>query len=183
MDTKVVSIFLLLLLVLIAQTGNAWDVDFSRRQIPSSQKNSDSDISSKGESDSLVVKSVHKDRNALDRQEFVILNTNHGFIPGQVRLHKGLHYKVHVVNVNEEKKNVSFIMDGFNQHYATYFGQIKTFDIDPDKEGVFEFECPETTAMGKVVVFGPGKTMAPVPSVPLETQDPIEVERNVSSEH
>jgi hypothetical protein len=180
MDAKIVSIFVILLLVLIAQTGNAWDVDFSRRQIPgSNQKVTDSDASSNPEKDSLVVKSVHKDRNAKDRQEFVILNTNHGFIPSQVRLHKGLHYKVNVVNVNEDKKNVSFIMDGFNQHYATYFGQIKTFDIDPDKEGVYEFECPETTAMGKVVVFGPGKNMAPAPT---QTQDPIEVERNVSSE-
>ncbi len=173
MDAKIVSIFLILLLVLIAETGKAWDVDFSRRQIPqSNQKITD-------EKDGLVVKSVHRDRNAKDRQEFVILNTNHGFVPAQVRLHKGLHYKVHVVNINEDKKNVSFIMDGFNQHYATYFGQIKTFDIDPDKEGVFEFECPETTAMGKVVVFGPGKTMAPAPA---QIQDPIEVERNVSSE-
>lgn len=180
MDIKVTSIFLLLFLMLLAETGRAWDVDFSRRQKPSRQKFTETTPAGPEDTDSLVVKSVHKDRNVKDRQELVILNTNHGFVPAQVRMSKGFHYKIHVVNVNEDKKNVSFIMDGFNQHYATYFGQIKTFDVDPEKEGVFEFECPETTAMGKVVVFGPGKTMAPAPAQPDIAQP--DIERNVSSE-
>jgi hypothetical protein len=172
MDYKVTSI---VLLMLIAQSGKAWDVDFSRRQKnpgaftapttdePGAQK----------DSGTFIVKSAHQDKDVGLRQELVILNTQKGFIPSQVRLVKGQHYKIHVVNVNEDKKNVSFIMDGFDQHYATYYGQIKTFNLDPDKEGVFEFECPETTYMGQAVVFGTGK---------LNTPAPVEIKRNVSSE-
>lgn len=99
-----------------------------------------------------------------DRQEFVILNTGHGFVPSNVRIHKGLHYVVHVVNVNEDKKNVSFMLDAFNQHAATYFGQIRSFNLDPDKEGVFDFQCPETNSTGKLIVFGQGMAPARLPS-------------------
>jgi hypothetical protein len=171
MDFKVTSIFIIVLLILIAQSGKTWDVDFSRRQKNTGAFTAPSD-SIKNEGDTFLVKSAHKDKDVGLRQELVILNTQKGFIPSQVRLVKGQHYKIHVVNVNEEKKNVSFIMDGFDQHYATYYGQIKTFNLDPDKEGVFEFECPETTYMGKAVVFGTGK---------LNTPAPIEINRNVSS--
>ena len=38
MNLKVTLIFLILLLVLIAQTSSAWDVDFSRRQTQQPQK-------------------------------------------------------------------------------------------------------------------------------------------------
>ena len=171
MDLKVTSILIIVLLMLIAQSGNAWDVDFSRRQKPSSATTTTETTQQDGVS--FIPKSAHNDKDVGVRQELVILNTQKGFVPSQVRLVKGQHYKVHVVNVNEEKKNVSFIMDGFDQHYATYYGQIKTFNLDPDKEGVFEFECPETTYMGKAVVFGTGK---------LNTPAPIEIKRNVSSE-
>jgi hypothetical protein len=172
MDYKVTSIFIIVLLMLIAQSGNAWDVDFSRRQKNPGTFTSPSE-SATTESSTFMVKSAHQDKDVGVRQEVVILNTQKGFIPAQVRLVKGQHYKMHIVNVNEEKKNVSFIMDGFDQHYATYYGQIKTFNLDPDKEGVFEFECPETTYMGKAVVFGTGKLSQPAP---------VEIKRNVSSE-
>lgn len=102
----------------------------------------------------IVKRVVTPGSGSSDRQEFVILNTAHGFIPSNVRLHKGLHYTVHVVNVNDEKKNVSFMLDAFGEHHATYFGKIKSFDLDPDKEGIFEFQCPETSAQGKFVIFG-----------------------------
>jgi hypothetical protein len=101
-----------------------------------------------------------------DRQEFVILNTSKGFIPSNVRLRKGLHYTVHIVNVNEDKKNISFMLDAFQQHHATYFGKIKSFDLDPNKEGIFEFQCPETATQGRIVVFG----------------EQLKVERHLSSE-
>jgi hypothetical protein len=104
--------------------------------------------------------------SVADRQELVILNTAKGFIPSNLRLRKGFHYTLHVVNVNEEKKNVSFMLDAFQQHHATYFGKIKTFELDPNKEGIFEFQCPETAALGKIVIFGDG----------------FKVERHLSSE-
>ena len=179
MSLKVASIFFILLVMAVVQSARAWEVDFSRRQkhpAPSDSSvpqtvNVDSQnvvganpvaANSEGE----VPRSLPPHRSRLkdlvapskalvvDRQEVVILNTDHGFVPASVRLHKGLHYRFHVVNVNESKRNVSFMLDAFDQHHATYFGEIKTFDVDPDKAGVFEFQCPETSAEGKVVVFG-----------------------------
>jgi hypothetical protein len=59
------------------------------------------------------------------------------------------------VNVNEKEKNVSFILDGFSEHHATYYGKIKSFRLEPKKEGVYSFQSPETSAEGKLVVFSP----------------------------
>ena len=40
-------------------------------------------------------------------------------------------------------------------HHATYYGKIKTFMLEPKKEGAYSFESPETSAEGKLVVFNP----------------------------
>ena len=85
-------------------------------------------------------------------QEIVVLNTEKGFIPSQVRVREGSTYKFYIVNVNEKEKNVSFVLDSFSEHHATYYGQIKTFMIRPQKEGVYRFMSPETSAQGKLVV-------------------------------
>ncbi len=89
-------------------------------------------------------------------QEIVLLNTEKGFVPSTLRVKKGLVYQVHVVNVNEREKNVSFVLDSFGEHHATYFGKIKTFTIRPQKEGVYKFVSPETSAQGKLVVLPDG---------------------------
>lgn len=85
-------------------------------------------------------------------QEIVVLNTEKGFIPSQVRVREGSTYKFYIVNVNENEKNVSFVLDSFSEHHATYYGKIKTFMIRPQKEGVYRFMSPETSAQGKLVV-------------------------------
>ncbi|MBK8204637.1 MAG: cupredoxin domain-containing protein [Bdellovibrionales bacterium] len=85
-------------------------------------------------------------------QEIVILNTEGGFIPNTVRVREGESYKIHVVNVNEKEKNVSFVMDSFSEHHATYFGKMRSFVMSPKKEGIYSFVCPETSAQGRVVV-------------------------------
>ena len=88
-------------------------------------------------------------------QEIVIMQTEKGFVPSTVRVRKNGKYKIFVVNVNEKEKNVSFILDGFSEHHATYYGKIKTFVLEPKKEGAYSFESPETSAEGKLVVFNP----------------------------
>ncbi len=88
-------------------------------------------------------------------QDLVILQTEHGFVPSTVRVRKNGRYRVSVVNVNEKEKNVSFILDAFSEHHATYYGKIKTFILEPKKEGSFSFESPETSAEGKLIVFNP----------------------------
>jgi hypothetical protein len=89
-------------------------------------------------------------------QEIVVLNTDKGFVPSTIRVKKGLNYQIHVVNVNEKEKNVSFVLDSFSEHHATYYGKIKSFVIHPQKEGVYKFVSPETSAQGKLVVFPAG---------------------------
>ncbi len=86
-------------------------------------------------------------------QEIVVLNTEKGFVPSTIRVKKGMNYQIHIVNVNEKEKNVSFVLDAFSEHHATFFGKIKSFVIRPQKEGVFRFNSPETSAQGKLVVF------------------------------
>ena len=88
-------------------------------------------------------------------QEIVIMQTDKGFVPSTVRVRKNGKYKIYVVNVNEKEKNVSFILDGFSEHHATYYGKIKAFVLEPKKEGAYSFESPETSAEGKLVVFNP----------------------------
>jgi hypothetical protein len=138
----------------------AWDVDMSRRQkdlnkyeqeytarLPASLMNNNQKV--------LPTKNILE--RALEvsepEQEIVILNTANGFVPHSIRLKKEGSYKIIVVNVNEKEKNVSFIMDAFSEHHATYFGQVKTFNISPKLEGVFSFQSPETAAQGKVIVY------------------------------
>ena len=89
-------------------------------------------------------------------QEIVLLNTDKGFVPASIRVKRGQSYKINVVNVNEQEKNVSFVLDSFSEHHATYYGKIKTFVIKPQKEGVFRFVSPETGAQGKLVVYPEG---------------------------
>lgn len=89
------------------------------------------------------------------KQELVILNTDKGFIPAKVALRKGSRYTIHVVNVNDKEKNVSFILDSFSEHHSTFYGKIKSFEIKPAQEGVFSYQCPETSYEGKFVVFTP----------------------------
>ena len=87
--------------------------------------------------------------------EVVIMNTQKGFVPNTVRLRKDVKYKVHIVNVNEKEKNISFVLDGFSEHQSTYYGKVKSFYLQPTREGVYSFNCPETSIEGRLVVFAP----------------------------
>jgi hypothetical protein len=87
-------------------------------------------------------------------QEVVILNTESGFVPSSVRIRRGLKYRIHVVNVNEKEKNVSFVLDGFAEHHSTFFGKMRSFELQPSKEGVFSYQSPETGSEGKLIVLG-----------------------------
>ena len=97
-------------------------------------------------------------------QDIVILNTERGFVPNTIRIRKDAKYTVHVVNVNEKEKNVSFILDGFSEHHATFFGKVKTFKLEPRKEGVYSFLSPETAVEGRFIVFSAGPPTIRVPA-------------------
>ncbi|HMN68999.1 MAG TPA: cupredoxin domain-containing protein [Bdellovibrionales bacterium] len=140
--------------------GNAfadWSVDFSRRQTATRAQ----DLREPASTDQPVQAAPPTFFESLFQagdiaQEIVVLNTDKGFVPNSIRVKKGLNYQIHVVNVNEKEKNVSFVLDSFSEHHATFYGKIKTFTIRPQKEGVYKFVSPETSAQGKLVVFPAG---------------------------
>ena len=129
----------------------AWEVDFTRRN---------KDLKSLRLPASIVDEAQKKQDYTTNyfeatepTQEIVIMNTIKGFVPETIRLKKGQSYKIHIVNVNEKEKNTSFIFDAFSEHHATYFGQQKSFTVSPKTDGIFSFQCPETSIQGKVIVF------------------------------
>ncbi len=152
-----VKLFISLCLLFAAGASFAdWKVDFSRRQ----QQTRSEDLREPASSDTPIpldppktgfFKSLFESGQIAG--EIVVLNTDKGFVPSTIHVKKGLAYQIHIVNVNEKDKNVSFVLDSFSEHHATFYGKIKTFMIRPQKEGVFKFVSPETAAQGKLVVI------------------------------
>jgi hypothetical protein len=174
--TTTVTLAMICMLFVASPHADAqWSVDFSRR----AKAVRDVDLLTPGRGQSRVPASYGSgdevadgsDTASVDKgqkgmfdalfeggepvQEIVIMNTEKGFVPATVRVRKNGRYRIHVVNVNDKEKNVSFILDGFSEHHATFFGKIKTFHLEPMKEGTFSFQSPETSAEGKLVVFNP----------------------------
>ncbi len=135
--------------IFLAKSVFAFEIDFSRR----TQHLKEPTVVLPQKSTPDLVSLSHVTENFAASQDIVILNTSNGFIPKSLSLKEGTKYKIHVVNVNEKEKNVSFIMSAFAQHHGTYYGQIKTFEITPTKEGVYTYQCPETALEGRVVVL------------------------------
>jgi hypothetical protein len=158
-------------LILIGQLAVAeWSIDLSRRI----QQTRTQDLK---DPDAAAMQLDPPKKNFIQSlfesgqisQEIVILNTDKGFVPSTVRLKKGLAYQIHVVNVNEKEKNVSFVLDSFSEHHATFYGKIKSFVVRPQKEGVFRFVSPETSAQGKLVVY-PGNGNEPEVRMPASEE-------------
>lgn len=158
--------YFILLFLALAQVAYSWEIDMSRRRKPAQTTEpaatTKAEVAPKAKMFEFVAK-PNRDK-VTDRQEIVILNTQNGFVPSNVRLKKGANYMIHIVNVNKNNKNASFMLDAYTQHHSTYFGETKSFKLDPDKEGVFDFQCPETSASGKLVVYGPQSQPVPVRS-------------------
>ncbi len=137
-----------------------WQLDLSRRQKALTKA---VEVTPEAENEKKAEENVgFFDFIATDgaANEIVILNTEKGFVPSTVRLKVGARYQLHVVNINEKEKNVSFMLDAFSEHHGTYFGQVKTLTIEPKKEGVFSYQCPETAVEGKLVIFSaPGASV------------------------
>jgi Cupredoxin-like domain len=161
---KALSYLIITLSPYVAQAE--WNVDFTRRQ---SQMTNAKPMDIAADPAVSVAKPVES--NIFDRvfntvvpaQEIVILNTDQGFIPSTVRVKEGAQYRIVVVNINEKSRNVSFVLDSFSEHHATFYGKVKSFYINPKKEGVYTFMSPETSAQGRLVVHpsqGPANSMS-----------------------
>ncbi len=142
-------IILIIFLITPALAQSEWAVDFSRRN-KEIRKKEYHQPAGKKESPGFFDFIVNSGEPV---QDVVVLNTETGFVPATIRAREGRQYRIHVVNVNEKDKNVSFVLDAFSEHHATFFGKIKTFMINPQKKGVYTFQSPETSSQGRLVVY------------------------------
>lgn len=148
---------MVVVLLLLQSPSWAWNVDFSRRKLEFNTV-TDQNALATPPTKNLLPQNLFDSQ--FPAQDVVILNTENGFIPAQLQLRKGTAYKIHVVNLNEKNKNISFMMEAFAQSHNTVFGQTKTFQIIPRADGVFTYFCPETSAQGKAVVLPTERTPA-----------------------
>jgi hypothetical protein len=167
---KIFLLSLVMLAIVIGQSHTAyaeWNVDLSRRQKTVQSKDMQEIRKPASTEERSFVDVIFQSGEPL--QEIVVLNTDKGFVPSTVRVRQGLKYKIHVVNVNEKEKNVSFVLDSFGEHHATYYGKVKSFYLEPKKEGVYSFECPETSSEGRMIVLAaPGAQNIRVPATATE---------------
>ncbi len=153
-NSKTVKLFIkIFLLILVATQAWSWDVDLSRRKL---------DFDRVSDQNRLPASqtSVNPGFNLEDLipshapiQDIVILNTEKGFVPEKVVVRKGEVYKIHLVNVHSEKKNISFILDDFAESHNTPFAIEKQFELKPKKSGEYGFHCPETSFQGRLIVI------------------------------
>lgn len=162
-----------------AVPAHSWEVDFSRRQLQFSQVQDESRLPASVSAPKTMVATDTKYSDAKSNvgsgvlgplaeafegteptKDIVILNTGQGFIPEVLNLKQGQTYRIHVVNVSEKNKNISFIMDSFDQHHNTVFGQERAFVLTPKADGVFSYVCPELDLQGKVVVMSSERSPA-----------------------
>lgn len=150
----------ILISLLVSSSAMAWEIDFSRRQVDFNKvKNEDRLPASIQEDQSASILTKVFD-SAEPTQDIVIMNTDKGFVPEIVRLRKGGNYRIHVVNVNNKEKNVSFVLDAFSEHHNTVFGEQKTFSVTPKTDGIFSYQCPETAVQGKFIIYSDGGKVA-----------------------
>lgn len=166
-------IFTFLVVTITVTSASAdWKIDLSRRQ-KDLQRIDMEQMAAEEKKQGPLEQIFEKE---MPKEEVVIANTDKGFVPNVLRLKKDQIYQVSVVNVNKNKKNVSFMLDAFAEHHGTYFGDVVTFTVKPQKEGLFPFYCPEAEFIGKVLVYSPEEQLQPVPPIhirqPAQQLDP-----------
>lgn len=151
LNSKIAVIFTSL--VCFTSLAHSWEVDMSRRQLDFNHVSDQNRLPASTTTDESqsVFGQVFDSVEPL--QDIVILNTEKGFIPETVRVKKGGNYRVHVVNVNQKEKNISFVLDAFSEHHNTVYGKERTFNLNPKVDGIFSYQCPETAVQGRVIVI------------------------------
>ena len=139
--------------IMVGSFAEAWEIDMSRRKTDFDRV---SDQNRLPASEKTVTTGFNLDEllpSTQPIQDIVILNTDKGFVPERVVVRKGETYKIHLVNVHPEKKNISFIMDDFAESHNTPFALDKEFELKPKKSGEYSFHCPETSYRGRLIVI------------------------------
>lgn len=142
----------------------AWEIDFSRRvkdletlRLPAS-----------------IVDQVPQSAKKIPvattaEREIVILQTEKGFVPSVINLSVGEKYTFHVVNVNPQAKNSSFLLDAFSQNHGTYFGTTKEFSVSPQVAGKFKFQSPESGFDGEINIIDKNSEVKTIKQVKLDS--------------
>jgi len=144
--------------IFFASLAHAWEVDMSRRQLDFNRVTDQNRLPASTTTDETQTLFEQVFDSVEPTQDIVILNTEKGFVPDTVRLKKGSNYRLHIVNVNQKEKNISFVLDAFSEHHNTVYGQERTFNLNPKTDGVFSYQCPETAVQGRVIVIsGPAE--------------------------
>lgn len=151
-------------LLLTASIVQAWEVDMSRRQLDFSRVTNQSRLPASTTVDETQSLFSQAFDSVEPTQDIVILNTEKGFVPDTIRVKKGSNYRIHVVNVNNKDKNVSFVLDAFSEHHNTVYGQLRVFNLNPKADGVFSFQCPETAKQGRLIVISNSTDAGRVPA-------------------
>ncbi|MBS1971256.1 MAG: cupredoxin domain-containing protein [Bdellovibrionales bacterium] len=138
---------------MITPVTRAWEVDLSRRQLDFNRVTDQSRLPASTTTDETQSLFGQVFDSVEPTQDIVILNTEKGFVPDTIRVKKGNSYRIHVVNVNQKDKNVSFVLDAFSEHHNTVYGQERVFNLNPKADGVFSYQCPETAVQGRVIVI------------------------------
>lgn len=154
-NSKSVKLFIkILCFVLVAAQAQSWEVDMSRRKLDFDRVSDQNRLPASTQTTTSSPFNVEElIPSMLPTQDIVILNTEKGFIPEKIVVRKGEAYRIHLVNVHPEKKNISFILDDFAESHSTPFAKEKLFDLRPKKSGEFSFHCPETSFRGRVIVI------------------------------
>ncbi len=148
------KILVLSICVCINFSAQAWEVDFSRREVDFKRVQNTNRMPTSVQSEEkygLIESFVEPVTEGT--KDIVVMNTDEGFVPSSIPIKKGGAYRLHVVNVNSKFKNSSFSLDEFSQHHSTLFGKVVVMDLNPKVDGVFKFHCPETGFKGQVVVI------------------------------
>jgi hypothetical protein len=133
--------------------AKAWDVDMSRRKLDFDRVSDQNRLPASETTVSSPFQVEEMLAPMQPQQDIVILNTEKGFIPDRVVVRKGESYRIHLVNVHPEKRNVSFILDDFAENHSTPFAKEKLFELRPKRPGEYAFHCPETSFRGRVIVI------------------------------
>jgi hypothetical protein len=149
-------------LILISNFASAWEVDMSRRQLDFNRISDQNRMPASETKDDTQTLFGQIFDSVEPTQDIVILNTEKGFVPETIRVRKGNSYRIHVVNLNQKEKNISFVLDAFSEHHNTVFGQERVFNLNPKVDGVFSYQSPETGVQGRVIVISnPDSTRTP----------------------
>lgn len=108
----------------------------------------------------------------MPAHELSLILSEGGFSPQKLHIKKGELYRVTVVNVSTTYRNSSFVIPSMAIYEGAYFAQPKTFQLQADQEGLFQFLSPESGTRGELVVYETAPAPSPIAPPAEELGEP-----------